>query len=172
MRLRAILALGAALGAVAAPGAAQAQVSPDQAAELGREAYRYGIPLLEMLRIRTEMTSVRAPDGRGNAPVNAFSHARKFATPRDRTVVAPNVDTLYSISHLDLGKGPIVLSHPDMGRATSTSSSSIRTRTCSATSARESPARTPDASRSCGRRAARRRRPGCVSSARPTGASG
>ena len=115
MRLRAILALGAALGAVAAPGAAQAQVSPDQAAELGREAYRYGIPLLEMLRIRTEMTSVRAPDGRGNAPVNAFSHARKFATPRDRTVVAPNVDTLYSISHLDLGKGPIVLSHPDMG---------------------------------------------------------
>jgi hypothetical protein len=115
VRLRAILALGAALVAVAAPGAAQAQVSPDQAAELGREAYRYGIPLLEMLRIRTEMTSVRAPDGRGNAPVNAFSHARKFATPRDRTVVAPNVDTLYSISHLDLGKGPIVLSHPDMG---------------------------------------------------------
>ena len=61
------------------------------------------------------MTSVRAPDGRGNAPVNTFSHARKFATPRDRTVVAPNVDTLYSLAHLDLGKGPIVLSHPDMG---------------------------------------------------------
>ncbi len=116
MSRRSLLALAGALAALAVPAGAQAQgVSPDQAAKLGREAYRYGIPLLEILRVRTEMTSVRAPDGRGNAPVNTFSHARKFATPRDRTVVAPNVDTLYSISHLDLAKGPIVLSHPDMG---------------------------------------------------------
>jgi hypothetical protein len=95
---------------------AEAQVSPEQAMELGREAYRYGLPLLEFLRVRAEMTSVKAPDGRGNAPVNMFSHARGFATPRDRTVVAPNVDTLYSIAHLDLAKGPIVLGHPRMGR--------------------------------------------------------
>jgi hypothetical protein len=114
---RSPLALAGALVALAIPATAQAQaeVTPDQATKLGHEAYRYGIPLLEMLRIRTEMTSVRAPDERGNAPVNMFSHARKFATPRDRTVVAPNVDTLYSLAHLDLGKGPIVLSHPDMG---------------------------------------------------------
>jgi hypothetical protein len=95
---------------------AQAQVGPEQARELGREAYAYGLPLLEFLRVRAEMTSVKAPDGRGNAPVNTFSHARGFATPSSRTVVAPNVDTLYSIAHLDLGKGPVVLSHPDMGR--------------------------------------------------------
>ena len=31
-------------------------------------------------------------------------------------MVAPNTDTLYSIAHLDLGKGPIVLSHPRMGK--------------------------------------------------------
>lgn len=30
-------------------------------------------------------------------------------------MVAPNVDTLYSIAHLDLGAGPVVLSHPAMG---------------------------------------------------------
>ena len=60
---RAILALGVALVAVAAPATAQAQVTPDQAAELGREAYRYGIPLLEILRVRTEMTSVARPTG-------------------------------------------------------------------------------------------------------------
>jgi hypothetical protein len=30
-------------------------------------------------------------------------------------VVAPNVDTLYSIAHLDLSRGLVVLSHPDMG---------------------------------------------------------
>ena len=68
-----------------------------------------------MLRIRHEMTSVPCPDGRGNAPINHFANASKFATPDDRTVVAPNTDTLYSLSQLDLKKGPIVLRHPDMG---------------------------------------------------------
>ena len=29
--------------------------------------------------------------------------------------MAPNVDTLYSIAHLDLGRGPVVLGHPAMG---------------------------------------------------------
>ena len=44
MRLSAGLALAGALAALAAPGAAQAQVTPDQAKELGREAYRYWLP--------------------------------------------------------------------------------------------------------------------------------
>ena len=48
--------------------------------------------------------------------MNALANARAFARPSDRTVVAPNHDTLYSLAQLDLGKGPIVLSHPDMGR--------------------------------------------------------
>jgi hypothetical protein len=114
---RAILALSAAvLAAAPAPAGAQAQVSPDQARALGREAYRYGIPLLEFLRIRREMSSVKADDGQGNAPINSIANANGFARPRDRTVVAPNHDTLYSLSQLDLGKGPIVLSHPDMGK--------------------------------------------------------
>ena len=116
MRRALASSLAAVLAAWAAPAGAQAQVSPAQAAELGREAYRYGIPLLEFLRIRHEMTSVSAPDGNGNAPVNALANARAFARPSDRTVVAPNHDTLYSLAQLDLGKGPIVLSHPDMGR--------------------------------------------------------
>jgi hypothetical protein len=115
VKARALLALAAATVALGAPPA-QAQVTAEQASELGREAYRYGIPLLEYLRIRREMTSVRADDGHGNAPVNAIANASAAATPDDRTVVAPNHDTFYSLSHLDLGKGPIVLSHPDMGR--------------------------------------------------------
>jgi hypothetical protein len=114
--VRPLLVLAAGLAALAAPGPAQAQVTPAQAEQLGHEAYRYGIPLLEFLRIRSEMTSVKAPDGQGNAPINALANARAFARPSDRTVVAPNHDTLYSLAQLDLGKGPIVLSHPDMGK--------------------------------------------------------
>jgi hypothetical protein len=116
MRPLVILGLAAALAVSAAPAGARAQVTPDEATALGREAYRYGIPLLEFLRIRREMSSVKADDGQGNAPVNALANARAFATPNDRTVVAPNHDTFYSLAQLDLAKGPIVLSHPDMGR--------------------------------------------------------
>ena len=109
----------AALAAVAVTtGAAPATaaVTPEQATALGREAYLYGFPVLEFLRVRSTATSVRCPDGRGNGPLNTFSNATRFTTPRDRTIVAPNVDTLYSIAHLDLGRGPVVLSHPAMGR--------------------------------------------------------
>ena len=106
--------------AVAAAGADPADAgspatTPGQAEQIGRDAYRYGYPLLEFSRVRKEQTSVACPDGRGNSPVNTFSNAKRFPSPEDRTVVAPNTDTLYTIAHLDLGHGPIVLSHPDMG---------------------------------------------------------
>jgi hypothetical protein len=79
---RAALALVAAVVALPAPASAQAQVvSPDQAKALGREAYRYGIPLLEFLRIRREMSSVKADDGQGNAPINSIANANAFARP-------------------------------------------------------------------------------------------
>lgn len=100
-----------------ATGTARAAIpTVEQAGELGREAYRYGLPLLEFLRVRREQTSVRCPDKSGNSPANSFSNAPRFPSPDDRTVVAPNTDTLYSIAHLDLGHGPILLSHPGMGK--------------------------------------------------------
>src|SRR4051812_42004196 len=112
------IAAGAALvlAILVAPAATAAAPTRDEAVQAGRDAYLYGFPLIDYLRIRRENTSVKAPDERGNAPLNFFSHAPRFAEPRDRTVVAPNVDTLYSIAQVDLGKGPIVLSHPSMGR--------------------------------------------------------
>jgi hypothetical protein len=117
LALAATLAL--ALAATAAAGGAPRGGPAPTAAEaeaLGKAAYDYGLPLLEFIRVRHEQTSVRCPDSRGNAPVNSFSNARGFATADDRTVVAPNTDTLYSIAHLDLGRGPIVLGWPRMGK--------------------------------------------------------
>lgn len=111
-------ALVAALGfasAGSAGSAGTAPVSAAQAAKLGRLAYLYGFPLLEFLRVQDTQTSVRCPNRKGDAPLNSFSSAHQFARPVDRTVVAPNVDTLYSLAHLDLGRGPVVLSHPAMG---------------------------------------------------------
>ncbi|GAC1611203.1 MAG: DUF1254 domain-containing protein [Mycobacteriales bacterium] len=118
---RRTLVLGLASALLVAGGvAAQAQpgpaaTNPAAAAQAGADAYQYGIPLLEFLRVRREMTSVRCPDEVGNAPVNTFSHVAAFPDATFRTVVAPNTDTLYSIAHLDLAAGPLLLHHPDMG---------------------------------------------------------
>ena len=116
---RALISAAAVLAALSVATATAAEAgaaTPAEASELGRQAYQYGFPLLDLLRIRREETSVPCPDGRGNAPVNHLANAARFATPDDRTVVAPNTDTLYSIAHLDLGKGPVILRHPDMGK--------------------------------------------------------
>ena len=114
-RIAIALVLGALLAVVPAASAQTGDPAHDQAVALGDQAYRYGFPLMEFLRVRDQETSVPAPDRKGNSPVNVFSNADKFARPSDRTVVAPNVDTLYSITHLDLGKGPIVIEHPNLG---------------------------------------------------------
>src|SRR3954464_7724115 len=115
---RLLVALAVLLALASAADSAKGAAAPtrDEAVQAGRDAFLYGFPLIDFLRIRRENTSVKVPDQRGNAPVNFFSHAPAFAEPRDRPVVAPNVDTLYSIAQVDLGKGPIVLSHPAMGR--------------------------------------------------------
>src|SRR5262245_21362310 len=118
IRFSAALALLVALAAAPAAHAGDTSTPPTraEAVQAGRDAFNYGFPLLDFLRIRSTNTSVKAPDRKGDAPLNSFAHADRFAGPTDRTVVAPNVDTLYSIAQVDLGKGPIVLSHPDMGK--------------------------------------------------------
>ena len=75
----------------------------------GTQAYMYGYSLVLMDTTRQVMTD---PDG-GRAPVNHFSHVRKFPEHRFREVVRPNCDTLYSTVWFDLSTEPMVLSLPD-----------------------------------------------------------
>ncbi len=79
---------------------------------LGTEAYMYGVPLLDTERIFTTGTSVNAPNGNGYGPLNEFSNIQKLANASERTVVAPNNDTLYSLAWLDLRHQPQVLHAP------------------------------------------------------------
>lgn len=95
---------------------------PAQAAEyqralsLGVQAYVYGYPLLDTDRVFKTSTSVNVSDGAGGGPVNQFSHIRRLANPSDKTVVAPNHDTLYSMAWLDLVAQPIVVHMPVVRR--------------------------------------------------------
>jgi hypothetical protein len=115
--LIALIAVCGALARSASAGAATPR-SGGQASEyrralaLGIKAYVYGYPLLDTNRVFRTSTSVNVPDGQGAGPVNRFSHIRRLADPSERTVVAPNDDTLYSNAWLNLVPQPIVIHMP------------------------------------------------------------
>ncbi len=90
----------------------QDQPAYKRALALGVQAYVYGIPLLDTDRVFRTATSVNVPDGKGGGPVNQFSHFRRFTNPTDKTVVAPNRDTLYSMAWLDLSRQPMIMHMP------------------------------------------------------------
>ena len=81
----------------------------DAALSLATRGYEYGVPLLDMQKTFATSTSVNVANGRGGGPVNAFSNFAKLADAKDRTVVAPNADTLYSMAWLDLSGQPQVI---------------------------------------------------------------
>src|ERR1051325_8097829 len=106
-RRAAVLALAVVL---AAQGLARAQSTPaeEHAYKLGVQAYVYAYPLVLMGLTKRVMTN------RG-LPTNRFFHAQACPTPEAKTVIRPNVDTLYSTAWLDLSQEPVILSVPDTG---------------------------------------------------------
>ena len=98
----------------AAPSApaAQGAMTEKEAMELGREAYIYGYPLVTMELTRRVMTNVAKPEGT-RAPMGQFVRMREYPTAAFRDVTAPNADTLYTTTWLDVSKEPWILSIPD-----------------------------------------------------------
>lgn len=69
----------------------------------GVAAYLYGMPA-----VTVRLTVQRFPR-------NLLVGIGQLATPATRTVVAPNHDTLYSVSQVDLSGGPVVIDAPATG---------------------------------------------------------
>lgn len=105
------LAGGSAGPARAAGEAAPQPVTDHEATAIGREAYLYAYPLVLQDVTRQQTTNVSAPQF-PLAPANQFANARSVPPADRKTVVRPNVDTLYSTAWLDLGPEPVVLSVP------------------------------------------------------------
>jgi hypothetical protein len=66
-------------------------------------AYVYGMPTVLMRRTVARF------------PTNRLVGVARLATPESRSIVAPNQDTLYSVSRLDLSAGPMVIDAPATG---------------------------------------------------------
>jgi hypothetical protein len=84
-----------------------------EAREAAIDAYIYGYPLVTMELTRRVMTNVVAPEGT-RAPMGQFVRMRSYPTAEYRDVTAPNADTLYTTTWLDVSKEPWVFSIPDM----------------------------------------------------------
>ena len=80
---------------------------------LATDAYIYGYPLVTMEMTRRVMTNVAAVQGT-RGPMGQIIKLRQYPDATFRDVTAPNADTLYTTSFLDVGTEPWVLSVPDM----------------------------------------------------------
>jgi len=93
--------------------AAAAAAKELEARETAIDAYIYAYPLVTMEITRRVITNVDKPVG-SKAPMGQFARLRSYPAVDDHSVTAPNADTLYTTSFLDVSKEPWILSIPDM----------------------------------------------------------
>lgn len=80
---------------------------------LALEAYAYAYPLVTMEMTRRVMTNV--PEVKGTrGPMGHLIKLREYPDASFRDVTAPNADTLYTTSFVDVGDEPWVVSIPDL----------------------------------------------------------
>ena len=83
--------------------------------ETVEDAYVYAFPLV--LMDATEISATNTEEAvTGKAPVNQFIHSVALADAQFRTVVTPNVDTIYSQVWYDLSEEPMVYELPKTDR--------------------------------------------------------
>lgn len=112
------LALALAMSSIATAWCQQSEgllggIKELEARERAIEAYIYGYPLVTMEVTRRVMTNVAAPEGT-RAPMGQLVRMRSYPNAQFRDVTAPNADTLYTTTWVDVSKEPWVLSIPDM----------------------------------------------------------
>lgn len=109
------LSAAAALGTSLLPLDAQALSIPGGSQDLLEKAYLYAFPLVIMQATKTVSTNTETATAT-RAPVNQFIHTKKLLDASSRTVVSPNVDTIYTQAWLDIRTEPMVYVVPETDR--------------------------------------------------------
>jgi hypothetical protein len=103
--------LAAVVGSLNLSARGQA-LTPEEARAIAVDAYVYGYPLVTMEMSRRVMTNVRELEGT-RAPMGHLVRMKSYPTAAFRDVTAPNADTLYTTTWLDVGQEPWVLTLPE-----------------------------------------------------------
>ncbi|HWF77265.1 MAG TPA: DUF1254 domain-containing protein [Caulobacteraceae bacterium] len=109
MDRRGFLIGSAALASLA--GAARA--ATDDLKSAARDGWVYGLPIMEMARLRAAAIGDRP--GPGTPGYNSFYHSRERASPADRVMSAPEADVLYSSAWIDLSADGARIDLPPTG---------------------------------------------------------
>lgn len=104
--IAAVIAVGVVMGFVIAAKINHRRNEVERAAN----AFVYAMPLV--LMEVTREASLSHPAAKGSEP-NRFFHIPVLADHTFRTVVRPNVDTIYATAWLDLDKEPVLLTIPE-----------------------------------------------------------
>lgn len=100
-------------GMMAGIKAVEAVTSEVEAREIAIDAYIYAYPLVTMELTRRVLTNAVSPEGT-RAPMGQFVRMREYPDASFKAVTAPNADTLYTTTWLDVSKEPWIVSIPDM----------------------------------------------------------
>ncbi|MGB8964800.1 MAG: DUF1254 domain-containing protein [Candidatus Cybelea sp.] len=89
-----------------------ANITEQDAHDIGVDAYVYFYPLVLMDLTRKQLTNVDQREA-GKGPINLFVSVPAYPPADFKGVVRSNFDTLYSLAWLDLTEEPLVVSVPD-----------------------------------------------------------
>lgn len=90
-------------------------LTPAEARAIAKEAYVYGFPLVDNMRIQySYFTDKKDPDYK--APYNTLFNIPRVFTPDDKAIQTANSDTPYSWIGLDLRAEPIVFTVPPIAK--------------------------------------------------------
>jgi len=104
-----------------APASASAgqKITATYAASVGRTAYLWGWPLVNMHNRRTLMEQLPEPGLLAGivpaAPPGRLGMLHDYIKPEERLVACPNQDVAYGFGTLDAERGPSVVQVPDFG---------------------------------------------------------
>jgi hypothetical protein len=84
---------------------------------VGRMAYMWGWPLVNMANRALGMAEVSEPTNVGGMPVGwgGLAMLTTYMNPAERAIACPNQDVVYGVGMFSLEKGPIVFQVPDFG---------------------------------------------------------
>jgi hypothetical protein len=104
-----LMALGLVVHSL--PASAQTAITPGEARAIARDAYIYGVPLVENYKTMYAW-SIDKKGKEFKAPFNTLNNETRIFTPEDKDVVTPNPDILQSFLWIDLRAEPLVLEVP------------------------------------------------------------
>jgi hypothetical protein len=97
---------------------ASVKITEEYARHVGRDAYFWAWPMVNMYNRRLHFSQVKEIMRQGplmEAPANRLAMLTDYVDPEERAVACPNQDVVYGIGALALDVSPVVIQVPDFG---------------------------------------------------------